>query len=295
MSNRANDDVLRELALLAALDSVQARVDTSVIPEIQDWSGAVVGEFYGATVKQPSPPADFPQELPTVVSEPMAFRMQPSSSYIRFGGMEYARATDSQLMASLFQDDVAAWQEFVRRYHPLIARTILKSVHRRGHVSPDLVEDLVQEVFLKLCGKDFHTLKSFDPHHDQAIPGLLTVIACNVVQDHFRSAASEKRGGALEYELNKVPLPTEAGATSSAIEEGVLLKEIDRLLQVFPERDRTVFWLRYRSGLNAKEISEMQGIGLTVKGIQSLLSRIRRHVWELLASPISDRKKRTEP
>jgi RNA polymerase sigma-70 factor (ECF subfamily) len=268
-------------------------VDTSFIAEIQDWSGAIVGEFYGAIVKRSLPAADLPSELPAIVSRPIAFSMPSSSPHISFGGMEYARATDSQLISSLFQDDVAAWQEVVRRYQPLIARTILKTVRRRGDVSPALVEDLVQDVFLKLCGKDFRKLKNLDSHHDQALPGLLTVIAHNVAQDHFRRTALTKRGVGLE--LNDVPLVPVASTPSSAIDEGVLLKEIGRLLQVFSERDRTVFWLHYRTGLNAKEISQMPGIGLTVKGTQSLLSRMRRRIWELLASPISDKNKRKKP
>lgn len=293
MSNHASDDVLQELAFLAALDSVQATVDTSVIPEIQDWSQAVVGEFYGAIVKRPSPAADH-GKLPDTVSRPVSFSAPHSSAHIPFGGMEFARATDSQLISSLFQDDAAAWHEFVRRYQQLITRTVLKTIRRRGDVSPELVEDLVQDVFLKLCAKDFHILKNFDPHHDQALSGLLTVIARNVAQDHFRRTVSGEKGGGLNHELDKAPTFTKVSTPSSAIEEGILLKEIDRLLQVFSERDRTVFWLHYRSGLNAKEISQMQGIGLTVKGTENLLSRMRRQIWQLLATPISDKNKGTK-
>src|SRR4051812_30381695 len=113
MSNRASDKVLRELAFLAALDSVQAKVDTSVIPEIQDWSGAVVGEFYGATVKQLLPAANRPS---AGTPQPVAVNVPLSAPHITFSRMEYAQATDPQLISTLFQDDVAGWQEFVRRF-----------------------------------------------------------------------------------------------------------------------------------------------------------------------------------
>lgn len=293
MSNHASDDVLRELALLAALDCVQARADTSAIAEIQDWSGAAVGEFYGAIDKQPFPAAE-PSELTGIVSRTVASSTPHSSPYIPFGGMEHAQATDSQLISSLFQDDVPAWREFVRRYQPLIMRTIAKTVGRWGHDSSDLVEDLVQDVFAKLCTNGFEALKTFNLQHEQALAAFLKAVATNVAQDYFRSAASAYRGGGGEHELNKDRVLAEVNTPSSDIDQGVLVNEIDRLLQVFSERDRTVFWLYYRSGLNAKQISQMKDIGLTVKGIESLLLHMTRRMREQLASPTSEGRKGTQ-
>jgi RNA polymerase sigma-70 factor (ECF subfamily) len=290
MSNRASDKVLRELAFLAALDSVQAKVDTSVIPEIQDWSGAVVGEFYGATVKQLLPAANRPS---AGTPQPVAVNVPLSAPHITFSRMEYAQATDPQLISTLFQDDVAGWQEFVRRFQPLIARMIVKIARRMGNVSYQLLDDLVQDVFVKLCINDFQVLKRINLQQEQAIPGFLKVLAANVAQDYFRSAASLKRGAALEKEeLREDSLPM--ASDPAAMEKRILFGEIDRLLQSFAERDRTIFWLYYRSGLTAKGISQMQGGKLTEKGVESLLWRMTRQIREALASPVRKEKKRTE-
>jgi hypothetical protein len=43
-------------------------------------------------------------------------------------------------------------------------------------------------------------------------------------------------------------------------------------------RDIAIFWFYYRWGLTAKEISEILSMGLTVKGVESVLLRLTRLV-----------------
>ena len=65
------------------------------------------------------------------------------------------------------------------------------------------------------------------------------------------------------------------------METRVLIGEIERCLQTLASepnfaRDYTIFWLYYRQGFTAKAISQVRGIGLSVKGVESTLLRLIR-------------------
>src|ERR1700678_966659 len=92
-----------------------------------------------------------------------------------------------------------AWEEFVRRFHRLIATVILRTASRLGDSSKQTVDDLIQETYLKLCADDFRILRSFEQQHPDAFTGYIKVVTANVVRDHFKSAHTKKRGaGHLE-------------------------------------------------------------------------------------------------
>ena len=58
----------------------------------------------------------------------------------------------------LLRGDKAAWEAFVRRYAGLVVAAV-RGVAREA---PE-IEDLTQEVFLRLCKDDFRLLRSYDP------------------------------------------------------------------------------------------------------------------------------------
>src|ERR1700760_5101432 len=100
-----------------------------------------------------------------------------------------------------------AWEEFVRRFHRLIATLILPTAGRLGHGSKHTVDDLLQETYLKLCADNFRILRTFEQQHPDAFTGYVKVLTANVVRDHFKSIHTQKRGaGQLEQiDENLVP------------------------------------------------------------------------------------------
>jgi RNA polymerase sigma-70 factor (ECF subfamily) len=57
-------------------------------------------------------------------------------------------------------------------------------------------------------------------------------------------------------------------------------------------RDYAIFWLYYRQGLTAKAISQLPGIALGTKGVESTLLRLTRYVKACLtATPPPPRKR----
>jgi hypothetical protein len=72
------------------------------------------------------------------------------------------------------------------------------------------------------------------------------------------------------------------------IERGVLIRQIDEQLStllppVEVNRGRVVFWLYYRAGFSASAIASLPTVGLTTKGVESLLLRITRIIRRRLA------------
>jgi RNA polymerase sigma-70 factor (ECF subfamily) len=187
--------------------------------------------------------------------------------------------------------DAAAWEEFVSRFHRLIASVVLRTARTWGEPSRNLVDDLVQDTYLKLCENRARLLRDFEPRHPEAIFGFLKVVASNVVKDHFKSAHADKRGAGHTPE----PLDTAEAASLSprgeAAERAVLLAEIERHLQRCapgPENDhyRTIFWLYYRQGMSASAIAALPWVELTTKGVESAIFRLTRAVREQMTGGI---------
>jgi RNA polymerase sigma-70 factor (ECF subfamily) len=187
--------------------------------------------------------------------------------------------------------DLGAWEEFVRRLHLPIAKVVYRMASRMGDSSPQTVEDLIQETYLRLCARDFRALRSFEHRHEGAFLGFVQVVAANIVRDHFRSVHRNKQTPAeLAVEEKLLAAPREAAGGIESMERRVLIREIDSQLNLCTtgpnqERNRRIFWLHYRSGLSACEIAALPGIGLGPKGVETLILRLRRELGAALARP----------
>jgi RNA polymerase sigma-70 factor (ECF subfamily) len=184
--------------------------------------------------------------------------------------------------------DAAAWEEFVRRFHDLIAGVVVRTARRWDSNSPALVDDLIQETYLKICADRKRLLAEFSPHHPEAFYGYLKVVTANVVHDHFRSSWSQKRGhGMAEAQVDEVGIPAPTGGADH-VHRDILLREVDdalnsALAESDLKRDRAIFWLYYRFGLTASAIAGLPSVSLTVKGVESVILRLTRLVREQLA------------
>jgi RNA polymerase sigma-70 factor (ECF subfamily) len=176
---------------------------------------------------------------------------------------------------------IEAWNEFVNRFERPVALAVLRTARLWGSRSNDLLDDLIQETFLRLCADECRLLKAFVPREHDSIVGFVKVIAANVTHDYFRSQYSQKHGGQLhrfeQPENNLEFLPSMPGAEND-VERVLRLQEIDQALQsLMPDpvtdRDRTIFWLYFRQGFSAREIAALPGIGISVKGVESSIHR----------------------
>ena len=83
----------------------------------------------------------------------------------------------------LLAGERGAWPAFVRRHAPIIYAAINRQLRASGRL--DDAEDVAQDVFVRLCAKEFRLLREFDPGRAR-LTTWLTVIATSAAIDHLR-------------------------------------------------------------------------------------------------------------
>jgi RNA polymerase sigma-70 factor (ECF subfamily) len=201
--------------------------------------------------------------------------------------MTYSLASDEDLIRACAEsNDGGAWQEFVFRFHKPISLSILRTANKWGGLSHELIDDLVQETYLKLCADRCYLLCVFAAKHPDATTNYIRTIAVNVVHDYFKGLHSHKRGSGRpvgNLELSEPSAPLECSGSPGGMEREVLLSQISRCMDTCAigpdkERDKMIFWLYYRQGLTAQSIAALPTIRLTSKGVESVISRLTRLV-----------------
>ena len=211
--------------------------------------------------------------------------------YAEFSSTELIRACASS-------NDETAWTEFIRRFHGVIAGAVLRTARQWGEPSRAQLEDLIQDTYLKLCEDNSRLLASFRPRHEDSIYGFLKVVAANVVRDHFKSALAAKRGASqTEAIVEPIQIDQKTGTTHALdiATQRIQLEQIDKVLRQVTagndqERKRTIFWLRHRQGLTAREIASIPSIGLTTEGVESVLMRLSHMIRNHIISSIPHRE-----
>jgi len=184
--------------------------------------------------------------------------------------------------------DDEAWEEFVSRVGKLIHLTVMRTASLWGQSSRSLVDDLTQMTYLKLWQDGCRLLRDFAIQHPEAILGYIKKTAANATHDYFKHNHSQSCGGANPH-VSTSDVDPEAGKEVQGSQEriafGVFLNEIDHHLKRSltgpeQERDRMIFWLYFRQGMSTKEIASMPTIGLSSKGVGSVIERLKRCIRE---------------
>jgi RNA polymerase sigma-70 factor (ECF subfamily) len=88
---------------------------------------------------------------------------------------------DQEDLAGLLAGNKAAWDAFVTRFAGLILAAVRRVVGPNGAE----VEDIVQDVFVRLCKDDFRLLRQYDPTR-AGLSTWLTIVARSVAHDAIR-------------------------------------------------------------------------------------------------------------
>jgi RNA polymerase sigma factor (sigma-70 family) len=215
-------------------------------------------------------------------------------------------------MCSKRPPDEAAWQEFVRRYNTTIRAHVVRTFHkkareesdRKPQFPEDMIEDLVQAVYMRLVEDQNRALERFEGEYENSIFQYLGMISVNVVRDYFREAKAQKRPK-VTYSLDEL---LEKSGDSSMFEEAksrldgrsltessaaYSLEEIERALRKavsgrHRDRDMMIFQLRYYEGLTLEEIKQTMKLELSPISVGSILNRITFKMRPLL---MRERKK----
>ncbi len=194
-----------------------------------------------------------------------------------------AFSSEDLVKACVGTKNAAAWTEFIRRFQPVIAKVAMRTARHWGIPPRHLLDDLIQDTYLKVCADDCRLLRQFQARHRDSIFGFLKVVAASVVRDHFKSEMAQKRDKSHTETLSAYsgiePPGARRGASLAAIEDQVRLREIDEAIdKLFKgpslERNRAIFWLHHRDGMTANAIASIPGIDLNTKGVESILRRM---------------------
>jgi len=203
--------------------------------------------------------------------------------------MDFSALSSSELVRLCAgSDDLRTWEEFVRRFNKYLLPVVLRTCRQWGEYSGQAADDLVQEIYLKLCADERRLLREFRPEHPESFVGYVKVLAANFVHDHFKAQHSTKRGaGRVPQSLESAQAIIQPGVEAHP-EREILLHEIAACLErIVPgkegARDRLIFWLYYRQGLTAQAIASAPAVGLTTKGVESAILRLIRQLQMELA------------
>jgi RNA polymerase sigma-70 factor (ECF subfamily) len=146
------------------------------------------------------------------------------------------------LSQALLDGDSAAWQSFVRRYGGLIVAAVRGLAPTHGDI-----EDLTQDVFVRLCKDNFRLLRTYDPAR-AALSTWLTIVARSTARDALRRRRMDS------VPIDAVP---EAQLAVDPVEPVRKLKLPEALLS---PRQREILAMLYDREMDVAEIARMLGI-----------------------------------
>ena len=148
----------------------------------------------------------------------------------------------SDELDALARGDKEAWEAFVRRYAGLVAAAV-RGVAREAAE----VEDLSQEVFVRLCKDDFRLLRSYDPTR-AGLSTWITIVARSTARDAMR------RHRPVLMAIEAVP---ESRLAVDPIEPAERLKLPEALLS---PRQREILTMLYEREMEVAEVAKTLGI-----------------------------------
>jgi RNA polymerase sigma-70 factor (ECF subfamily) len=168
--------------------------------------------------------------------------------------------------------DDEVWQELLTRIHPVLLRIARNVAHSSGLDRPEDIDDLVQEICLKISHPA--SLRSIRlPSDDKQADRYFHATAANAARDALKTRFACKRGEHVTISMEDHLTELADSIAAPAIEREILFRQIDERLQATAS-ERAIFWLYFREGFTSKEIASIPAVGLTSKGVESALQRM---------------------
>lgn len=217
--------------------------------------------------------------------------------------LKQIRALNSLALVDLCANDpanFAAWHEFTSRFISSIRVFISRARHSSSLSEsrtlrwPDL-EDLVQEVIMRLVANDCQLLKRFEWRTEASFFRYLSMVSSSVVIDCYRYLQRQRRpshDSCLEEIdpalLDRIGLSRD----DLKMEKSILLQEITQIVEDLlreeiaeaETRDRyfLIFKLHLFEGMSLSQISRHYGVNLSKKGVDKVLATILKRLRERL-------------
>ncbi len=149
-------------------------------------------------------------------------------------------------------------------FNSRIVGTVCRVGARYAKFRPDVRDDIVQELYLKLAADQARVLRKFEPWHPGSAFGYVQRVAMRVAQDYLKS---KKHAPHTDQTLDGLEI-----VSLSRTEWQALMREIDDWLRHnVSERDRQIFWLYYRQGMSARDIAALPAYQLKEAGVVTVI------------------------
>jgi DNA-directed RNA polymerase specialized sigma24 family protein len=169
--------------------------------------------------------------------------------------------------------DPDAWGELTERIRPCVRGTAANRLRKSNRQpTPDLLDDLEHDAYLKLMANDYRVLRKLQWPDDDAIYRYVKVTATSVTLDWIRKNRIEPEP--IDFDKHAFPVACRLG------DYAIHRHEIDKCLFTLSEeprfqRDRAIFWLYYRWRYSAGQIARLPSVNLPVKTVENILLRLK--------------------
>jgi len=197
--------------------------------------------------------------------------------------MNWREIQDRELIDLCLQGNEAAWQEFLRRFQPIVLGVAYNTYRSRSrdHERPDetMLEDFLHAVLDKLLANEIRALRLFNWTHENAFRAFLKVATANLVSDKIRKDNADKRDKSKEIYLDPA-MPIAAKAPSTDADSKILLGQIATCLEKHtdPYADRTrdiaIFLLYFGHRVTAMDLSKVYK--LNVRLVENVIAKLIR-------------------
>ncbi|MGV8092575.1 MAG: RNA polymerase sigma factor [Mangrovibacterium sp.] len=172
---------------------------------------------------------------------------------------------ENDLVHRLKTDDAAAFDELFQLYGQKLYGFALKYLKSESEA-----EEMVQEVFVRIW-ENRRSLKS-----EYSFKSYLFTIALNQIRKFFN-----RRAVSLRYIVEFQKEVSESdNYTADSIDYGSLLRQIDEIVDTFPERKKQIFLKSRKEGKTSKEIAAE--LNITVGTVDNQISDALRIIREML-------------
>lgn len=147
--------------------------------------------------------------------------------------------------------------------------SILHRYFARRGARPDIAEDLVQDIFVRLAGRSATT-------RIENVEAYLMQTASSVWKDHGRRMRSRAEGAHVEFED---PRHGAEELSPDRVYEGKeAVSEVLEALNALSSRARQVFFLRRFEGMSQKEVARRLGISVSL--VEKEMMKAIAHIAE---------------
>jgi RNA polymerase sigma factor (sigma-70 family) len=193
-------------------------------------------------------------------------------------------------------DNDEHWREFVRRFNPLLARSITVTWRKNGQGDwppADVAADLLQDVYAAIVKNDFRLLRDFRGETEAEAEAYLAHTAINQTISFLRARSALRR---TADEVSLQQLLEEQGEIKPAAHtlpppKGLTERELIELLERCCDgpngkRDALIFLLYARDGYSVAEIAGMGVCDLKETSISNLLGQTKARLRKYLSSEV---------